>query len=231
MVYDKSNLSEKIAQNIRQTIIDKDLHPGDKLPNELDLTKELNVSRSTLREAIKILVSTSVLEVRRGTGTFVSENPGRTKDPLGITFIEDQDLLSHFFEMRLIVEPQMAEIAAIRGTDEEIELIRKAYEHVKAAITMGLNHTGADIEFHNQIAKSTHNPILQRIVPIINDGIIGGYTKTKDIPETSDTVLEQHKNIMHAIERRNPELAKKHMLDHIQYGLELSKKNNTINKA
>lgn len=224
-MYDKSNLSEKVAQKIRQTIIDKDLQPGDKLSNEIELTKELNISRSTLREAIKILVSTSVLEVRRGRGTFVSDNPGRTKDPLGITFIEEKDLLCHFFEMRLIVEPQMAEIAAIRGTTEEIELIRKAYEHVKLAITRGQDHTEADIEFHNQIAKSTHNPILQRIVPIINDGIIGGYAKTKDIPETAETVLEQHKNIMHAIERRNPELAKKHMLDHIQYGLEQSKKN------
>lgn len=224
-MYDKSNLSEKVAQSIRQTIIDKDLHPGDKLPNELDLTKELNVGRSTLREAIKILVSTSVLEVRRGTGTFVTDNPGRTKDPLGITFIEEKDLLSHFFEMRLIVEPQMAEIAAIRSTDEEINLIRKAYEHVKTAITMGQDHTEADIEFHNQIAKSTHNPILQRIVPIINDGIVGGYAKTKDIPETSETVLEHHKNIMHAIQRHNPELAKKYMLEHIQYGLEQSKIN------
>lgn len=225
MKYDKGNLSEKVAQNIRQMILDKDLQPGDKLPNELDLTKDLNVGRSTLREAIKILVSTSVLEVRRGTGTFVSDNPGQTKDPLGITFIEEKDLLSHFFEMRLIVEPQMAEIAALRATDEEIDLIRKAYEHVKEAITQGLNHTEADIEFHNQIARSTHNPILQRIVPIINDGIIGGYAKTKDIPETSETVLIQHKNIMHAIQRRNTEFARIYMLEHIQYGLEQSKKN------
>lgn len=223
-MYEKSILSEKVAQNIRQMIIDKNLEPGDKLQNELDLTKDLNVSRSTVREAIKILVSTNVLQVRRGTGTFVSANPGISKDPFGITFIEEKDLLSHFFEVRLIVEPQMAEIAAIRGTEEEISLIRKAYEHVRNAITSGLDHTEADIEFHNQIAKSTHNPILQRIVPIINDGIIGGYAKTKDIPEAAGTVLIQHRNIMHAIERRDFEMAKKYMHEHILFGLEQSKK-------
>lgn len=219
MMYDKSILSEKVANDIRQMIIEKNLQPGDKLPNEIVLSQDLNVSRSTVREAIKVLASTGVLEVRRGMGTFVTDNPGMTKDPLGITFMEDQDLISHFFEMRLIVEPQMAEIAANRATDEEINLIRRAYEHVKSAITSGVDHTTADIEFHNQIAKSTHNPILQRIVPIINDGIIGGYAKTKDIPEAAETVLEQHKNIMHAIERRNGEQAKGFMLEHITYGM------------
>lgn len=224
-MFDKSILSEKVAENIRQMIIQKNLQPGDKLQNEIELTKDLNVSRSTLREAIKILVSTNVLEVRRGRGTFVTDNPGMTKDPLGIDFIEEKDLLSHFFEVRLLVEPQMAEFAAIRATDEEINSIRAAYEKVKEAINNGENHTEADIEFHNQIAKSTHNPILQRIVPIINDGIIGGYTKTKDVPESAEIVLTQHRKIMHAIEMRDKDLARRNMREHILYGLEQSRNN------
>ena len=219
-MFDKSILSERVAERIRQMILGTNLEPGDKLPNELQLSTDLNISRSTVREAIKILVSTNVLEVRRGTGTFVSENPGIAKDPLGITIMEEEDLLPHILEMRLIVEPQMAEIAAIRGTDEEIAKIREAYEHVKNAVMKGENHTPADIEFHNQIARSTHNPILQRVVPIINDGIIGGHAKTKDYPENAETIILQHKNIMHAIERRNPELARQYMTEHIQYGLD-----------
>ncbi|PKM93961.1 MAG: FadR family transcriptional regulator [Firmicutes bacterium HGW-Firmicutes-1] len=223
-VYDKTILSEKVAESIRNTIIEKNMQPGDQLQNELDLTKELNISRSTLREAIKILASTNVVEVRRGRGTFVSENLGISKDPFGINFIEEKDLLSHFFEVRLLVEPQMAEFAAVRATEEEIKNIRIAYEKVKEAITKGENHTEADIEFHNQIAKSTHNPILQRVVPIINDGIIGGYAKTKDVPETAEMVLIQHKKIMNAIENREQDSARRNMREHILYGLEQSRK-------
>lgn len=222
-MYDKSILSERVAESIRQTIIQKNLQPGDKLQNEIDLTKELNIGRSTLREAIKILVSTNVLEVKRGKGTYVSDNPGVAKDPLGVNFIEEKDLLSHFFEVRLLVEPQMAEFAAVRATEEEIACIRNAYDKVKEAITKGENHTEADIEFHNQIAKSTHNPILQRIVPIINDGIIGGYAKTKDVPESAEIVLTQHKKIMHAIENRDQDSARRNMREHILYGLEQSR--------
>jgi len=225
-MFDKSILSEKVADNIRQMIIHKNLQPGDKLQNELELTKDLNVSRSTIREAIKILVSTNVLEVKRGRGTFVSENPGITKDPLGINFIEEKDLLGHFFEVRLLVEPHMAEFAAIRATDDEIKSIREAYERVKEAIDHGIDHTEADIEFHNQIAKSTHNPILQRIVPIINDVIIGGYAKTKDVPESEEIVLTHHRKIMHAIQAREKDSARRNMREHILYGLEQSRNKN-----
>ncbi len=223
-MYDKSNLSEKVAEDIRQMIIQKNLQSGDKLPNEFELTASLNVSRSTVREAIKILVSTGVLEVKRGTGTFVSHDLGKTKDPLGLTFLDDTDFLLDFFEVRLMVEPKMASLAALRATEEEIQAIRDAYDKVKLAISQGENHTDADIEFHNQIAKSTKNQILQRIVPIINDGIVGGYAKTKDVPEAADVVLAQHKKVMHAIERHNAEEAELAMKEHILYGFEESKK-------
>ncbi len=97
-MYDKGILSQKVAEDIRQMILDKDLKPGDKLPNEIELTATINVSRSTIREAIKILVSTNVLEVKRGRGTFVTDNPGVSKDPLGVEFMEEENLLPHFLK-------------------------------------------------------------------------------------------------------------------------------------
>lgn len=218
-MYDKKVLSEKVAEDLQQMIIDKELVPGDKLPNELVLTSELNVSRSTVREAIKILRSHNVLEVKRGLGTFVTDSPGVSKDPLGVTFMEEAPELKDFFEVRLVVEPQMAELATIRATDEEIAEIKEAYNEVKKAIEAGEDHTPADIHFHNIIAASTHNPILQRIVPIINDGIKGGYEETKNTINASESVLEQHRAIMRAITERDAEKAKVAMKHHIEYGL------------
>lgn len=222
-MYDKRILSQKVASDISQMIIDKEYKSGDKLPNEIKLCEALNVARTTVREAIKILVSSNVLEIRRGRGTFVTDNPGVTKDPLGIVFMDEQNLLSYFFEVRLIVEPQIAALAAKRRNDEELENIRLSYNKVTELILQGKNHVEADIEFHNEIARSTKNPILDRIVPIINNGIIGGYEKTKDNIESSEVVLNHHKKIFEAIEKGNSLLADQYMKEHILYGLKQSK--------
>jgi len=218
-MYEKTVLSEQVAEDLRQMILNKDLHPGDKLPNELVLTDQLNVSRSTVREAIKILRSQNILQVRRGLGTFVSEMPGVKDDPFGVHFMDEGPLLKHFYEVRLVIEPQLAQMASLRATDEELSEIRNAYEEVKRAIEAGTDHTEADIHFHNIIAASTHNPIMQRILPVINEGIKSGYEETKDVQESGTMVLEQHRKIMHALTNRQAEVAMLAMKEHIQYGI------------
>lgn len=222
-MYDKGILSEKVADDIRTMILEENLIPGDKLPNEIEMTKIINVSRSTIREAIKILVSTNVLEVKRGRGTFVTDNPGVSKDPLGVHFMEEDNLLLHFFEMRLIIEPSVVELAVQRGDDDAIDLIEKAFEEVEVLLKSGENHTLADIKFHNAIAKASNNPIMERIIPVINNGIEGGYSKTKDNPEVSEVVLEQHAKIMKFIKARYAEAAKLAMEEHIMYGFDRCK--------
>lgn len=217
-MYDKGVLSEKVAEDIRKMIYENNLNPGDKLPNEIEMSKIINVGRSTIREAIKILVSTSVLEVRRGCGTFVCDKPGVVKDPLGVTFMTEDDLLLHFFEMRLILEPQVIELAIERGTREDFNKIEKAYLEVENLIRAGLNHADADIHFHNAIANATHNPIMRRIIPIINDGIIGGYSKTKDNPELSTIVIQHHQRIMNALKNKDSKEAGDAMREHILWG-------------
>ncbi|MBE0449628.1 MAG: FadR family transcriptional regulator [Clostridia bacterium] len=83
----KQILSEKIAENIGKSIVGGFYKIGDQMPNEMELSEELGISRATLREAIKILISQNVLEVRRGIGTFVSHTPGLSTDPLGLDYI------------------------------------------------------------------------------------------------------------------------------------------------
>ncbi len=83
----KQLLSEKIAENIGKSIVGGFYKIGDQMPNEMELSDELGISRATLREAIKILISQNVLEVRRGIGTFVSHTPGLSTDPLGLDYI------------------------------------------------------------------------------------------------------------------------------------------------
>ena len=116
-------LSQSIADNILSMItIEKRFSVGDKLPNELELSEELNVSRTTLREAIRILVAYDILEIRRGKGTYVAEKTleqPQDLEQLASVKVNAKDL----YEMRLIFEPEAAYMAAIRGTDAEIKRI------------------------------------------------------------------------------------------------------------
>jgi DNA-binding FadR family transcriptional regulator len=220
---DKEILSEKVSNNIQQMIIDREILRGEKLPNEFELSDQLGVSRSTIREAIKSLVSKNILEVKRGLGTFVVENPGMANDPLGTAFMDESNLLKAFFEVRFMLEPEMAAMAAVRRKDEEVESLNIIFQKLLVQKNAGKDHTKADIEFHNEIAMMTHNPILQRIVPIINDGIIIGYKKTKDNPESGEIVFDAHQKIFTAILNGDAEGAKETMRSHILYGLNQAK--------
>lgn len=95
---DERNLPQKISEDIISFILNEHLQPGDKLPNEAHLAKELNIGRSSLREAMKLLASRNIVTIRQGSGTYVASSPGVVDDPLGFTFIPDkkklvQDLL------------------------------------------------------------------------------------------------------------------------------------------
>lgn len=91
---DERNLPQKISEDIISFILNEHLQPGDKLPNEAHLAKELNIGRSSLREAMKLLASRNIVTIRQGSGTYVASSPGVVDDPLGFTFIPDKKSLS-----------------------------------------------------------------------------------------------------------------------------------------
>ncbi|QZY54364.1 FadR/GntR family transcriptional regulator [Crassaminicella profunda] len=219
-MFDKVLLSEKVANNVKNLIIDNELQPGDKLPNEIQLSKILNVSRSTVREAIKILVSRNILEIKRGKGTFVCEKPGIATDPLGVTFMNKKDLLLYLFETRLIIEPEIAALAAKRATEKNVKALEEAFVKMKKDILEGKDHTETDMDFHNIIAKSSQNPIIKRIVPIINDSIKEGYLETKDIPESGEKVISYHEKVLEAIKNKDEKAARQHMKEHVENGMQ-----------
>jgi DNA-binding FadR family transcriptional regulator len=113
----------------------------------------------------------------------------------------------------------MAALAALRATEKNIEALEDAFHILQEQILEGKDHTKADIKFHNIIAKSTQNPIIRRIVPIINDSIVEGYQETKDIPESGEKVLGHHRKVLDAILAKDEELARQYMKEHIQSGM------------
>lgn len=155
-------LSQNVADNILSMItIEKRFSVGDKLPNEMDLAAELNVSRTTLREAIRILVALDILEIQRGKGTYVKENAFKKQqdiEQLSNIKVNAKDL----YEMRLIFEPEAAYYAALRATDSEIKRIMEFGKKVEKEISNHQDRTADEHAFHKAIAQATHNEFMKK---------------------------------------------------------------------
>ena len=124
-------LAEQVEEQLYEYITKLPLKAGDKLPNEFKLAEMFGVGRSTVREAVKLLVSRNVLETRRGSGTYVKDLVPTDLDPLNLRNVEDKVTLAmNLVDLRLILEPGIAELAAYNATDEEIEAAcKKASVH------------------------------------------------------------------------------------------------------
>lgn len=212
---DKMSLSMKVATQIEELIIERKLSVGEKLPNEFEMAKQLNVGRGSIREAIKILVSRNVVEIKRGCGTFVCDKPGLVKDPLGFAFTKNRlKLALDIYEFRMIMETEMAALAAERASDEEIKEIERAAIEVEELCEMGLDHKEKDVFLHELIAKSTKNQVMINIMPVILSGV-ELFISITDSTLKKETILT-HRMIVDAIKERNPEKAKVAMSKHIE---------------
>lgn len=209
-------LGDQAAEQIIQLIIDNDGKPGDKIPNEYELAEKLNVSRSTIREAIKALVSRNILEIRRGAGTFISENRGIVEDPLGLIFFKDKlKLATDLLEIRFMIEPKIASLAATNATEDEIKEIEALCDKVDQLILNGEPHMDVDIQFHGAIARSSKNIVTAQLIPIINRSIslCIDVTNMQLVKET----METHREILNCIKNRDSNGAYDFMYLHLVY--------------
>lgn len=209
-------LGEQTSERIIKLIIENDWRAGDKLPNEYELAEKLNVGRSTIREAIKALVSRNVLEIRRGAGTYISDKCGIADDPLGLTFVKDKYKLAlDLLEVRFMIEPSIASIAAGKATEEEIRQMYVLCDEIDSLIINNEPYTEKDIEFHTAIAKSSKNLVVGNLIPIINSSIalFIDITNQKLRRET----METHREIVNAIKKRDSNGARDAMFLHLVY--------------
>lgn len=212
-------LSQSVADNILSMItIEKRFSVGDKLPNELDLSEELNVSRTTLREAIRILVALDILEIQRGKGTYVKENAFKKQqnlEQLSNIKVNARDL----YEMRLIFEPEAAYYAALRATDSEIKRILEFGKKVEKEISNHQDRTDDEHSFHKAIAQATHNEFMNKLMPILYQAISKGVYLSLQSDKAIEDTINDHRMIMEFLEQRNAEGAKNAMKIHIMHAM------------
>lgn len=220
-------LAKEIAKNIEQEIKSGKLLPTQKIPNEKSLIENFNVSRGTIREAIKILVSKGILEIKRGKGTFVCHLPGLSEDPLGFNFLNITNINDYLYETREIFEPYICKLVAERASNKEIEelgKIAKKMEELDNEITsfppseeMIFKFYKLDKLYHSLLCSFSKNPILERMVPVIIQSVQKSYIPEIFISKLKNgTRQSTHTDIYLALKNRNGDLAFKLMQQHLK---------------
>ena len=215
----KVKLSEQTADRLYEMIVDERRYtPGSKLPNENELSEELQVSRTTLREAISFLVAQGVLEIRRGKGTFVAEElPAAGLDLTSLAGLRSRVRAKDLFEMRLIFEPETVALACRRASDEELELIRKKALRVETAAAEGGDWAEADQEFHLALIKASHNEYMRRLYPIINSAVNEIMQISQSRKMMQDIALQDNRLILEFLLARDSDGASYAMSIHMKH--------------
>ena len=213
---EKQTLGELTAKKLLDMIQEKGYTVGDKLPTEVELTEALGVGRNTVREGLRILVSRNIVTIRQGSGTFISDKNGVADDPLGFSMIEDRRKLTEdLIQVRVMLEPPIAALAAQNAADKEIEELEAVLVEMEDLIAQKKDYAEKDSQFHAQIANLSHNLVMTNLIPVITDGIrvFAGSVQETEYQQT----LLSHRSIFEAIKGRRPVEAQQAMEFHLMY--------------
>ena len=200
---------ELLAPHVEEELMDYILHTpvkiGEKLPNEFELAELFGVGRSTVRETVKSLVSKGVLEVRRGSGTYVIGTNRLEDDPLGLSgFTDKYELALDLCNVRLMLEPEIAMLASENATDEDKAELKRLCD---------------EVEFHTYIARCSKNKVIEKLVPIIQSAVITFVNLTHR--QLKDETIDTHRAITDAILNGDSAGAKYAMIMHLNYNRQM----------
>lgn len=199
-----------------------ELGPGDRLLSERELAEKLEVSRASIREALKALEMLGVVEVRAG-GTYITvPNQNAIIQPLVYALILDQNTTWELVEVRKMIEAQTARLAAVRRTIDDLFVMKDVLRQMKEALSAS-NLTQAidtDFRFHWAVVNACHNKVLTRIFTTISDVFSEVLATTRKklgrYPGMDASIFAQHLSIYSAIRNGNPEEAERLMREHIE---------------
>jgi GntR family transcriptional regulator, transcriptional repressor for pyruvate dehydrogenase complex len=212
----KTRVSEEIIGQVRDLITSGRLKVGDRLPAERELATTLQVGRSTVREAIRAMESLGILEARPGEGTFLVSNPSEQRpDPVTANAFKSWENQRKLFEVRMVIEPDLAALAARRASFEQIVKMRNILEEQDALVKRGETGIKSDTAFHFLLAEAAGNDVLVRIMDSLMSLLHETREATLHTGGRSVRSMKQHRTILRAIEARDPVAAERRMREHI----------------
>ena len=210
------DLPTLIASKIGRSILNQELLPGQQLPPETDFLAETGVSRTTMREAVKLLVSRGLVDAKQKIGTRVRPSSDwNLLDPTVLTWLFDTNENLHdlilLFEIRRLIEPEAAAFAASRGTPERLDQIGERYAELERASSTGEGLIAADVAFHMSILRAAENKFLSSLGTVIDTVITTTSRVSVRRPGGLPHSLPSHFAVFDAIRSRHPEVAKAQM--------------------
>ena len=213
----KTRIHEEVVTQVRTLIRQGRLKAGDQLPSERELAETFKVSRTSVREALRALEAQGLIVSRTGMGNFVADLPIESLvAPLAKLLIQEKDALADIFEMRRLIEPRIASLAAERATHGEIERMKGILETQSEAVSRGETGVEADAELHFAIGQATHNQALEKLVSGLMEITSESREESLQTSPRREASIESHKRIVSAIDRHDRIAAQKAMLRHIE---------------
>jgi len=212
-----SRLYEQIVQQVEESILKGQLKPGDQLPAERDLAQSFGVSRTAVREAVKALREKGLVEAYTGRGTFVTNGTSHSiRQSLNlITKISQADGSLHLAELRRILEPEIAALAAPRIDEQLLITMREAVAAMDGGLHDRERYIEADLDFHLALAEAADNPLILALIDSIVELLREQRSGIFDVKGGPERGQFHHKRILKAVEKRDPEAARKAMRDHL----------------
>ena len=213
-------ISERIARQIKDTILSGSMKSGDRLPPERELVEHFQASRISIREALKSLETSGLLAIKPGSGVFVAEiNSKPMSESLSSILRIQKTSINELTEARIILEPNIARLAAERITARELATLE---QNIEESLRVLKSHSPApeqNIRFHSLIAEATHNPVVTLTMNPIFDVLTEMNLEIKgSLPERielSRDALEYHKKILKTFRERDSQKTYELMLEHI----------------
>jgi DNA-binding FadR family transcriptional regulator len=220
-MFSQRSIHGRIAHEIGQQILRGDLKPGEVLPNETDLGADFGVSRTVLREAIKVLAAKGLVESRTKIGTSVkARDQWNMLDPDVLSWSlashDAEDYALAVSEMRRVLEPAGAALAAQRATPEQVARIRATYEAMEAAGRNAEDSIEHDLRFHLSILEATNNPFLVSMGHVIESAIAFNIKLSLQFPNLRVQSVPLHRMVLERIEKGDPRGAQAAMVKLLQ---------------
>ena len=223
---DRSRLYEQVANKIETTIVARHYKPQDRLPSERDLAEAFAVSRTVIREAMKLLEARGLIEILTGNGVFVSQ-PDTSVVTRSLAMylhlqgtVQDSEFKVH--ELRRILEVEIAGLAAERATEAELDQLRQIIERMSAADHPREQVAMLDLEYHITLAQATHNEMIsmvyEPVIEYLRQQLLLAWQRYDRSPEVFN---HQHQALYEAVRDHDPTRARAAMTAHLDYAREL----------
>jgi GntR family transcriptional repressor for pyruvate dehydrogenase complex len=213
----KTRVYHEIVNQIRELIGGGRIKPGDRLPPERELAEMFNASRNSVRDAMRVLEQMGLVESRQGDGTYVqSVSAERLAEPLALMLLQSRTQMRELWEVRQVLEPAIAEFAAERITDEELDELEAILEAQRLKVDSGFIALEEDTAFHNGIAEAARNTVMLRTLDTLVDLLRQSRERALQQRDRPRYSLVGHERILAALRRRDPVGARSEMLQHLR---------------